>query len=82
MRRSKERFVGLARAATLTTPTYSHQPSAEHFQQSAEFLPLRNRGLGTLAVAVLPVPLTTGGHRQQAQGLAVSVGTVAGLENR
>jgi hypothetical protein len=24
----------------------SHQPSAEHFQQCAEFLPLRNRGLG------------------------------------
>jgi hypothetical protein len=29
---------------------FLHQASAEHFQQSAEFLPLRNRGLGTLAV--------------------------------
>src|ERR1700736_5689909 len=56
MRRSRERFVGLARAATLTTPTYSHQPSAEHFQQSAEFLPLCNCGLGPLAVTVLPIP--------------------------
>jgi len=33
--------------------------SAEHFQQCAEFLPLRNRGLGPLAVTVLPIPLTT-----------------------
>jgi hypothetical protein len=38
-------------------PTYSHQTSAEQFQQSAEFLPLRNRGLGSLAVTVLPLPL-------------------------
>jgi hypothetical protein len=30
--------------------------SAEQFQQCAEFLPLRNRGFGTLAVTVLPVP--------------------------
>jgi hypothetical protein len=32
-------------------------PALEHFQQCAEFLPLRNRGLGALAVAVLPIPL-------------------------
>jgi hypothetical protein len=32
------------------------QASAEHFQQCAEFLPLRNRGLGPLAVPVLPIP--------------------------
>jgi len=32
------------------------QASAEHFQQCAEFLPLRNRGLGALAVTVLPIP--------------------------
>ena len=32
------------------------QASAEHFEQCAEFLPLRNRGLGPLAVTVLPVP--------------------------
>ena len=33
--------------------------SAEHFQQCAEFLLLRNRGLGTLAVTVLSVALFT-----------------------
>src|SRR5262249_51940551 len=32
------------------------QASAEHFQQCAEFLLLRNRGLGPLAVTVLPIP--------------------------
>jgi len=36
--------------------THSSQASAEHFQQCAEFLPLRNRGLGPLAVPVLPIP--------------------------
>ena len=35
--------------------TYSCQASAEHFQQCAEFLLLRNRGLGPLAVTVLPL---------------------------
>jgi hypothetical protein len=35
----------------------SAQPSADHFQQSAEFLPLRNRGFGSFAVTVLPIPL-------------------------
>jgi hypothetical protein len=35
----------------------SCQASAELFEQRAEFLPLRNRGLGPLAVAVLPIPL-------------------------
>ena len=34
-----------------------YQASAEHFQQCAEYLPLRNRGLGPLAVKVLPIPL-------------------------
>jgi hypothetical protein len=37
--------------------TYSCQAGAEQFQQCAEFLLLRNRGLGPLAVAVLPIPL-------------------------
>jgi hypothetical protein len=37
--------------------TYSCQTSAEHLQQCAEFLPLRNRILGALAVAVLAIPL-------------------------
>jgi hypothetical protein len=41
---------------------YSHQPSAEHFQKCAEFLPLRNRGLGTLAV-----PVQRPAHEQQLQ---------------
>jgi hypothetical protein len=36
--------------------THSPQASAKHFQQCAEFLPLRNRGFGTLAVTILPVP--------------------------
>jgi hypothetical protein len=35
--------------------TYSCQAGAEHFQQCPEFLPLRNRGLGPLAVTVLPL---------------------------
>jgi len=34
--------------------------SAEHFQQRAELLPLRNRGLGPLAVTVLPIALARG----------------------
>jgi hypothetical protein len=36
---------------------YSCQASAEHFQQCAESLLLGNRGLGPLAVTVLPVAL-------------------------
>ena len=39
----------------------SCQASAEHFQQCAEFLPLRNRGLGPLAVTVLPIPFARRG---------------------
>ena len=35
----------------------SCQASAEHFQQCAEFLLLRNRGLRALAVTVLPIAL-------------------------
>jgi hypothetical protein len=35
---------------------YSRQASAEHFQQRAEFLALRNRCFGSLAVTVLPIP--------------------------
>src|SRR5262249_11042573 len=33
------------------------QPSPEHFQQCAEFPPLRNRRLGPFAVTILPIPL-------------------------
>src|SRR5262245_59460474 len=40
--------------------TYSCQASTEHFQQCAEFAPLRNRGLGPLAVTVLPIALARG----------------------
>src|SRR5215510_8562188 len=35
--------------------THSSQASAEHFQQCAEFLPLRNRGLGPSARCAIPV---------------------------
>jgi len=37
--------------------THLSQASAEQFQQCAEFLLLRNRGLGPLAVFLLAVPL-------------------------
>jgi hypothetical protein len=37
--------------------THSSQVSAEHFQQCAEFLLLRDCGLGPFAVAVLPISL-------------------------
>jgi hypothetical protein len=37
--------------------THSSQASAEHFEQCAEFLLLRNRGLGPLAVTLLPISL-------------------------
>ena len=40
-----------------STTQCSSQASAEHFQQCAEFLPLRNRGLGPLVMTVLPIPL-------------------------
>src|SRR6516165_265286 len=41
--------------------TCSCQASAEHFEQCAEFVPLRNRGLGPLAVTVLAIPLARRG---------------------
>ena len=37
--------------------TYSCQASTEHFEQCAEFLPLRNRGLRPLAMTVLAIAL-------------------------
>jgi hypothetical protein len=40
---------------------YSSQASAEHFKPCAEFLLLRNRGLGPIAVTVLPIPLARRG---------------------
>ena len=42
---------------------HSRQASAEHFQQNAEFPPLRNRSLGPLAMAVLPIPFARCAHR-------------------
>jgi hypothetical protein len=53
--------------------THSSQASAEHFHQCAEFLLLRNRGLGPLAVLVLsfcspggpPLPLAPPCNRQR-----------------
>ena len=53
----------MLRRAARTTPlaTLRIQASAEHFQQCAEFLPLRNRGLGPLAVTVLPIALASRG---------------------
>ena len=49
----------LRRAAEATHFSFacSFQASAKHFQQRAEFLLLRNRGLSPLAVTVLPIPL-------------------------
>ena len=41
----------------------SRQASAEHFEQCAEFLPLRNRGLRPLAVPELPIALARRGRR-------------------
>jgi hypothetical protein len=46
---------------------YSCQASAEHFQQCAEFLLLRNRGFGPLAVVARrpPLPLAPPCNRQR-----------------
>jgi hypothetical protein len=40
-----------------TSQPYSSCQATQHIQQCAEFLPLRNRGFGPLAVTVLPIPL-------------------------
>jgi hypothetical protein len=54
--RTEERRCALGPAERIRTPahasldiTYSCQAGAEHFQQSAKFLPFGNRGLGSLA---------------------------------
>ena len=49
--------VGRAAQTHFSTLRAQRQASAEQFQQCAEFLPLRNRGLGPLAVTVLSIPL-------------------------
>jgi hypothetical protein len=71
-----------ARGEGCTNPlldfTCSRQASAKHFQQCAEFLPLRNRGLGPLAVTVLPVPLA----RRAAASACAAVQSTAPLFRR
>ena len=47
----------MASGSTARWRTDSCQASAEHFQQCAESPPLRNRGLGPLAVTVLAIAL-------------------------
>lgn len=51
--------IGTVQSPDLLThfSTFSCQAGAEHFQQAAEFLLLRDRGLGSLAVPVLSIPL-------------------------
>jgi hypothetical protein len=54
------------------------QASAEHFQQCAEFALLRNRGFGSLAVTVLPIPLA----RRAAAAACAAVQSTAALFRR
>src|SRR5215831_8613747 len=54
------------------------QASAEHFQQCAEFALLRNRGLGALAVTVLPIPFA----RRPAATVCAAVQATAPLFRR
>jgi len=56
----------------------SRQASAEHFQQCAEFPPLRNRGLGPLAVTVLPIRLP-GGRRYRLRRRVIDSGLFSSL---
>jgi hypothetical protein len=50
---------GVAVGLDLGIGPISRQPVAEHFQKSAEHLPLRNRGLSPFAVKILPILLAT-----------------------
>ena len=45
----------MASGSTARWRTDSCQANAEHFQQCAEFALFRNRGLGSLAVTILPI---------------------------
>jgi hypothetical protein len=56
----------------------SCQASAEQFQQCAEFPLLRNRGLGPLAVTVLPIPVA----KRAAATLCDAVQSAAALFGR
>jgi hypothetical protein len=51
-----DRNLDPCRALARRTATGIHLSQREAFQQRAKFLPLRNRGFGTLAVTILPVP--------------------------
>jgi len=53
---------------------HSSQASAEHFKQCAEFLLLRNRGLGPFAVTVLPHSACQKGHRYRLRRRAIGSG--------
>src|SRR5262249_23048212 len=58
---SRRRAACRLNAAQAPDFTYSCQASTEHFEQCAEFALLCNRGLGPLAVTVLPIPLARRG---------------------
>jgi hypothetical protein len=51
--------------------THLFQASAEHFQQCAEFLPLRNRGLGALAAAGIAHSVRQEGRRYRLRRRAI-----------
>jgi hypothetical protein len=59
----------------LPKPCELCQAVAEHFQQCAESPLLRNRGLGPLAVTVLPIPLA----RRPAATICAAVQSAAAL---
>jgi hypothetical protein len=63
----------MASSSTAMEPrACSSQASADHFQQCAEFLPLRNRGLSPLAVTVLPIAFARRGRRYRLRRRAMS----------
>src|SRR5262249_49775628 len=72
------RGVGRRRITPPSTFTCSRQASAKHFQQCAEFLPLRNPRLGALAVTVLPIPFA----RRPAATVCAAVQSTAPLLGR
>src|SRR5262249_35533290 len=62
--------------------TYSCQAGTEHFEQCTEFLPLRNRGLGPLAVTVLPIPLARRGAATPCAAFLLTTGSPSSSDNR
>jgi hypothetical protein len=67
------------RTTHFSTLCISCQASAEHFQQCAEFLPLRNRGLGPLAVTVLPHSARQEDRRYRLRRRAIDSGLFSSL---